>query len=163
MLALNITTPYTGTPTDMSAAAVLARARGGWRISKRMLADDANIAVAVDHNNVVGVFTIRGWQADPDAEDQVVLDLVPNPDWQWLVGQDSPTYWTRSQTRRVRRLGGLGLDELRKQWPLHTTSSDWDLTVAADGTTATLSAPGPIMLTALNNGVLQLRLADQQI
>lgn len=101
-------------------------------------------------------------EPDPDTEGQVLLDLVPDREWQWLVDQVSPVRWNCSQTRRVRRISELGLQELRDLRPASIKTKGWDLAVDPEGGTVTVRAAGPIVVTALNNGVLQLHLADQR-
>lgn len=71
MLAVNITTnrvketSATGGQESSRELGVQARAARWWTIADSTLRDYAVEIVAVEHNVIVGVFTVREWQRDP--------------------------------------------------------------------------------------------------
>jgi hypothetical protein len=159
MLALNISTSLRG-ELDGRPSDVRSCAERWWAISDSTLAGYADQIMAVGGNVVAGVFNVRGWRRDPAAGDKVVFDLVEASEWQWLVGQDSPVTWRKSQANPVRKVGTVITSELRARQPHHAGASrGWSLDVDPDGKTATVHAPGPVMVTDIGNSHARLAVA----
>ena len=156
MLALNITTSLNGKLDDRPRD-VQSCAQRWWAVADGTLGGYADQVLAVANNVIVGVFDVRGWQRDPDADNKVVFDLAPAVEWQWLVGQDSPVTWHRGQANPVRKLGTLMTGELRRRRPHHIGAGHgWSLDVDPDGRGATVRGPGHIVVTAVDNSDVRL-------
>lgn len=157
MLAVNITASLSGRlddrPRDVSACA-----EGWWVISDSTLRDYADHVLAVAENVIAGVYRVQRWERA--ANGKVVFNLAPAPEWQWLVGQDSPVTWRRGQANPVRKVGGVLVDQLRSGQPHHVDAGHgWVLEVAPDGRTATVRGPGVLSVTAIHNGVVTAAVA----
>ena len=151
MLALNISASLRGEldgrPTDVRSCTEC-----WWAIADSTLAGYADQILAVGGNAVAGVFNVRGWRRDPAADNKVVFDLVEAPEWQWLIGQDSPVTWRKSQANPVRKVGTVITSELRARQPHHSGADHgWSLDVDPDGKTATIHGPGRIMVTGIGS------------
>jgi len=152
MLALNITASLRGEfddrPRDVQSCA-----ERWWAIADGTLAGYGDQVLAVANNVIVGVFDVRGWQRDPDANNKIVFDLASAAEWQGLVGQDSPVIWHPGRANPVRKLGTLITGELRRRRPHHSDAAHgWSLHVDPDGRGATVRGPGRIVVTAVDNG-----------
>ena len=158
MLALNITKSLRG-ELDGRPRDVRSCAERWWQISDSTLDGYADLILAVANNVIAGVFEVRGWRRDPDADDKVVFDLADAPGWQWLTGQDSPrpVTWRKSQANPVRRVPGVIADELRARRPHHVDAGHgWSLDVDPNGNAAVVRGPGRIVVTALGDGAARL-------
>ncbi len=127
--------------------------------------DDADLALPVADNVIAGVFEVRGWRRDPQVVGKVpggkvVFDLAEAPDWQWLIGQDSPVTWRKSEANPVRKVGTAIVSELRSRRPHHSDAGNgWSLDVDPDGTAATVRGPGCLAVTGVQDGCARLALA----
>ncbi|MET7394279.1 hypothetical protein ABZS66_12375 [Dactylosporangium sp. NPDC005572] len=156
MLALNITTSLRGRLDDR-ARDVPSCTEKWWAIADSTLNGYADQILAVANGIIVGVFDVRGWRRDPNANSKVVFGLAPAGEWQWLVGQPSPVTWHKAQANPVRKLGTLMVGELRARRPHHSDAGHgWSLDVDADGQAATVRGPGRIMVTAIEHGTARL-------
>lgn len=160
MLAVNITASMKGKLDGRDGSDIRACAEKWWAISDTTLDGYADQLVAVAGNEVAGMFTIKNWRRDPAADDKVVFDLAPAPEWQWLVGQPSPVTWTRAQANPVRKIGRLIAESLHSGRPHHIDAGHgWSLDVEADGRSATVRAPGPaIAITSIGTGTARIAL-----
>ena len=96
---------------------------------------------------------------------EVVFDLAPAPEWQWLAEQpsavtSSAVTWTRAQANQVRKIGRLITESLHSGRPHHIDAGHgWSLDVEADGRSATVRAPGPaIAITSIGTGTARIAL-----
>jgi hypothetical protein len=96
---------------------------------------------------------------------EVVFDLAPAPEWQWLAEQpsavtSSAVTWTRAQANQVRKIGRLITESLHSGRPHHIDAGhSWSLDVEADGRSATVRAPGPaIAITSIGTGTARIAL-----
>jgi hypothetical protein len=65
---------------------------------------------------------------DPAEGNKVVFDLADAPEWQWLIGQDSPVRWRKAQANPVRKVGAAITQELRSRRPHHADAGQgWSL------------------------------------
>jgi hypothetical protein len=161
MLAVNITASLGGRLDDRPRD-VAACAEGWWIISDTTLRDYADQVLAVADNIIVGVFDVLQWRRDPANDNKVVFRLGAAPQWQWLVGQDSPVTWGKGQANPVRKVGGVFVTQLRSRQPHHTDAGHgWTLDVAPDGLTATVRGPGALAVTAMQNGVVTMTATGQ--
>lgn len=164
MLAFNITRSLhgrlDGRPRDVRSCTEC-----WWDITDSTLDGYADLALPVADNVIAGVFGVRGWRRDPNVVGKVpggkvIFDLVPAPDWQWLVGQDSPVTWHKSQANPWRKVGTAIVAELRARRPRHDDAGHgWSLDVEPDGTAATVRGPGRLAVTSLQDGSARLALA----
>ena len=91
---------------------------------------------------------------------EVVFDLAPAPEWQWLAGQPRPVRWTRAQANPVRKIGRLITESLHSGRPHHIDAGHgWSLDVETDGRSAIVRAPGPaIAITSIGTGTARIAL-----
>lgn len=160
MLAVNITASMNGKLDGRDGSDIRACAEKWWAISDTTLDGYADELMAVAGNEVAGVFTIKDWQRDPAAGDKVVFDLLPAPEWQWLVGQPSLVTWTRAQANPVRKVGRLIAESLNNGRPHHIDAGHgWSLDVEADGRSATVRAPSlAVAITSISSGTATIAL-----
>jgi hypothetical protein len=156
MLALNITTSLRGElddrPRDVRSCTAY-----WWNISNATLSGYADVILAVASNVIAGVFRVRDWKRDLQVDDKVVFDLVDAPEWQWLLGQDSPVTWHKSQANPVRKVGTLIVGELQSRRPHHAAAGHgWSLDVDPGGNAATVHAPGLIAVTAVDSTIVRM-------
>jgi hypothetical protein len=158
MLALNITVSPRSEPGGETRD-VRSRAERWWVIPDSTLRQYADVVLAVDGNIVAAAYEVRGWRRDPEAGNEVVFDLAEAPEWQWVIGQDSPVTWRRTQANPVRKVGGVLVDKLRSQRPGRDQAAHgWSLEVDPGGNAATVRGPGSIAVTALHDGSVRLTL-----
>lgn len=163
MLALNITDSLHGR-LDSRPRDVRSCTECWWDIADATLTGYADLVVAVADNVITGIFEIRGWQRDPQVVGKVpggkvVFDLAEAADWQWLIGQDSPVTWRKSQANPVRKVGGLIASELRSRCPHHIGAGHgWSLDVDPDGNGATVRGPADFAVTAIRDASARLAL-----
>ena len=164
MLAFNITRSLhgrlDGRPRDVRSCTEC-----WWDIADATLTGYADLALPVADNVIAGVFEVRGWRRDPQVVGKVpggkvVFDLAEAPDWQWLIGQDSPVTWRKSQANGVRKVGAAIVSELRSRRPHHSDAGNgWSLDVDPDGSAATVRGPGRLAVTGVQDSCARLALA----
>jgi len=156
MLALNITTSLRGAlddrPRDVRECTAY-----WWNIADTTLSGYADVILAVASNVIAGVFSVRGWRRDPQEDNKVVFELVDAPEWQWLIGHDSPVTWHKAQANPVRKVGALIVGDLQSRRPHHAAAGHgWSLDVDPGGNAATVHAPGPIAVTAVDSAIARM-------
>lgn len=164
MLAVNITKSVAGGLDDRDPADLRALAAKWWVLSDETATGYADTLLAIAHNTIAGVYAVRGWHRDPDAGGKVVFDLADDPGWQFLVGEPAPEVatWSRGQANPVRKVDAATAAALADRRPARTTGEHgWVLEVDADGQSATVRAPGPVAISALDGQRVRLHQLPQ--
>ena len=124
--------------------------RGAWVLSERSEQEYADVLVAVRKNVVVGVWTITGVDRVADGPDagKAVFSVAPAPDFEYLVGQESPAVWTRGQANPIKLLETATMQqkaskvELTKAGNPRVQLDGWSMIVYPDDGRARISPPG---------------------
>jgi hypothetical protein len=156
MLALNITVSPRSEPDDRPRD-VYSRTERWWAIAEGTLRQYADVIIAVAGNIIAAIYEVRGWRRDPEVGNKVVFDLAEAPEWEWAVGQASPVTWHRHQSKPVRKVAGLLVDELRsRRSGGHQAGHGWSMEVEPGGGAAIVRGPSRIAVTGLDGDSIRL-------
>lgn len=133
----------------VTAEQIEAAARGAWVLGESSEQEYADVLVAVRKNSVVGVWTITGVERVTEGPDagKAVFSVAPAPEFEYLVGQESPAVWTPGQANPVKLLETATMQqkaskvELTKAGNPRVQLEGWSMIVYPDGR-ARISPPG---------------------
>lgn len=125
--------------------------RGYWVLSEGSIKEYGDVLVAVRKNVVVGAWNIMGHGRAGNGVDEgkAVFTLGPSPDFEYLIGQESPAVWTPGQANPVKLIETATMQqkaskvELTKAGNPRVQLEGWSMVVYPDGR-ARISPPGGV-------------------